>query len=362
MMTGLVDIMMPAYNAELYIAEAIESVLSQSYLNWNLIVVNDGSRDRTAEIVAEYSDSRIKLISQPNSGEATARNTALDHLHGEFVAFLDADDKFLPVHLEAAVNRLRSTPRVDGVYSDGFHIDAKGENGSTLASRRRGPFNGWIFEALVRASDVFGPPLCVVLRREPILKYELRFDNRIVIGPDWDFLTRYAENTMFAYIDQQTCLYRLHSHNITFQTRSQNRAFSLALCREKAIQLASFSRCSLETRAYVFYDLLVELLGGFPERQSELAGLPQFQDLPKDEQARIYRLMASQEIRAGRNYEYVNIWLNKARRLKPGDANTIALTNLFWLSPRLCGLILSMRERLQRHEIEDSPFAQLGTL
>jgi len=361
MKTGLVDIMMPAYNAELYIAEAIDSVLLQNYTNWRLLVVNDGSSDRTPDIVAQFKDPRIQLINQPNRGEAAARNTALDSMSGEFVAFLDADDSFMPQHLEEAVNRLRKQPKTDAVYSDGYHMNASGELGKTLSSRRRGPFRGDIFEELIRASDVFGPPICVVLRRKPILKDNLRFDQQIVIGPDWDFLTRYAEHATFDYIDQPTCRYRLHASNITFQTKSQKRALSLALCRETAIQLSKFSSCSVETRSYVFYDFLVELLGGFPERQSVIAESKQFKALPKEEQARLFRLMAASEIRAGRNFEYVNSWLNSSRRLKSGDLRTTTLTFLFWMSPTVCKVVLNLRGILGWRPKENSPFAQFNS-
>jgi glycosyltransferase involved in cell wall biosynthesis len=86
MQTEVVSIMMPVYNAERYIEQAIESVLSQTYPHWELIIVNDGSTDRTPDIVTQYADPRIKAFHQPNSGEASARNMALRHLQGEYVA------------------------------------------------------------------------------------------------------------------------------------------------------------------------------------------------------------------------------------------------------------------------------------
>lgn len=191
MRPDLVSVMMPVYNAEGYIAQAIGSVLSQTIPNWELVIVNDGSKDRSADIAAGFSDPRIKLIHQPNGGEASARNTALDNVQGEYLAFLDADDVFLPHHLEVAHGRLARSPDLDGVYTDGYHIDQHGTRMKSLTSRRRGPFEGWVFEQAVRASDVLGPPTSVVLRRRLILQHHLDFDTRIVIGPDWDFFTRF---------------------------------------------------------------------------------------------------------------------------------------------------------------------------
>lgn len=92
---GLVSIITPAYNAAAYIAETIESVLAQTYLNWEMLIVNDCSKDNTAEIVQSYAakDKRIKLINlKQNSGAAAARNTALQNAKGRYIAFLDSDD------------------------------------------------------------------------------------------------------------------------------------------------------------------------------------------------------------------------------------------------------------------------------
>ena len=92
---GLVTIITPAYNAAAYIAETIESVLAQTYTNWEMLIVNDCSKDNTAEIVQSYAakDNRIKLINlKQNSGAAVARNTAIQNAKGRYIAFLDSDD------------------------------------------------------------------------------------------------------------------------------------------------------------------------------------------------------------------------------------------------------------------------------
>lgn len=95
MIDGLVSIIMPAYNAEKYISESIESVLAQTYKNWELIIVDDCSQDGTIQIVNDYmrKDSRIKIIMLvTNSGAAVARNTAIENAKGRYIAFLDSDD------------------------------------------------------------------------------------------------------------------------------------------------------------------------------------------------------------------------------------------------------------------------------
>ncbi len=362
---SLVTIMMPAYNAAPYIGQAIESVLAQRYPTWELIIVNDGSTDQTAEIAATYSDLRIRLVHQANGGEAVARNRALELARGEFVAFLDADDLFLPDHLAAAVAFLQDTPSVDGVYTDGHYCDSEGNPTALLSSQRRGPFQGWLFEELVLASDVFGPPTCVVLRQEAIAQRQLRFDPAIVIGPDWDFFTRCAEVARFGYLDQRTCLYRVHQTNITVRTDLRKRADSLAQCRQKAIKLQSFATCTPHTRVAVFYDLLINLRRGFYQLQDEISDWPEFTSLPQQERARLLRLMASKNL--GESSEqtaierrYIAKWLTHARALRPLNPQTNLLYMLHRISPNLCKSVINIKQWLTPDVSHNSPFGKLA--
>lgn len=340
----LVSVMMPVFNAEEYIGQAIESVMNQAYPYWELIIVDDGSTDRTSKVIERYADRRIKVIPQLNRGEATARNTALMAVQGEYLAFLDADDIWLPNHLEQTVAHLVKDADIDAVYTDGNYCDQDGNLLQTLSSQRRGPFEGRLFDQLVRASDVFGPPTCVVLGFEIIKKHNLTFDPGIVIGPDWDFMTLYAEHANFGYIDQQTCLYRVHQTNITKTTKSEQRALSLAKCRENVIRLKSFSNCPTDIREYVFYDLLVNLLTGYPERQMELTRGEEFLKLPLKEQSRLLRLMASKALACGSKTAYIVGWLEKSRKLNPKDPRGALMTACYSVSPFLCASILRLRE------------------
>ena len=355
----LVTVMMPAYNAAGFIGEAIDSVLAQSYADWELIVVNDGSTDATAGIVARYDDPRIRLITQPNGGESSARNTALDHARGEFLAYLDADDAYLPHHLAVTVGFLDANPGCDAVYTDGVHIDEHGRRLTTLQSRRRGPFRGRLHEELVRASDVFGPPMCVVMRRELVVRHGLRYDTRIVIGPDWDFFIRLGEHATFGYLDDQTGLYRVHQSNITVQVDRRRRAGYLAICRENAIRAAAFATCSAGTRAAVFYDLLVNLLGGQPERRTAATRWPEFAALPAVEQARLLRLMATSALVKDRDRRGVGEWLQRAAALNPQDVRAAILSGVFRASPAACLAVLGLLDRLRGRVAEEAPFADL---
>jgi glycosyltransferase involved in cell wall biosynthesis len=355
----LVSIMMPAYNAAAYIGQAIESVLAQTYPHWELILVNDGSTDETADIAAAYADERIHLIHQENGGEAAARNTALGHMSGDLLAFLDADDLYKPHHLQTAVDYLRHHPHHPSVYMDGHYIDQEGKVMEPLSSQRRGPFSGDIFEQVVRASDVFGPPTCTVLNRAVVVEHGLTFDTDIVIGPDWDFLTHYAQFAHFGYVDESTCLYRVHQSNVTVRVDLERRALYTARCREKAIQLPRFADCSLATRRAVFYELLVEMLNGHPQRQTAVLGWPQFQALPAAEQARLLRLMFREGLLRGIERPYLDAWLQQARQKSPTDRRGAWLYRLYDLSPALCHLFLRTKDAIRPKGTLTSPFGNL---
>jgi glycosyltransferase involved in cell wall biosynthesis len=357
--TPAVSIMMPAYNAERYVARAIESVLAQSFSDWELVIVDDGSTDRTAAIAASYQDARIIVVHKDNGGEASARNVALGAMHGEHVAFLDADDEWLPDHLAAAVGYLGHHGEHAGVYSDGWYVTDNGRQLAALSSRRRGPMSGRLFDEVVRGPDVFGPPLCVVLRREPVVKHYLWFDEDIVIGSDWDFFMRFSDVGTFGYVDRATCRYRIHSTSITTRVGADKRALELAKCRTKAIRMPNFQRCPLDVRFNVFHDLLVNLLREHPEQQEAAAGWPEFEALPPAEQGRLLRLMASKAIVAARLHPFVHEWLKRSCQLNCGDRRAALLLAVYRASPRLCRLGLRVRTAGQYDPVSKPPFADL---
>lgn len=113
-MSITLSIVIPAYNASEYLAETIESVLSQTFTDFELLIINDGSTDNTAEIVNIYSekDNRIKLFSQQNQGVSFARNTGIKIAKGEYIAFLDSDDKWLPNKLAVHMEHFHKTPNL----------------------------------------------------------------------------------------------------------------------------------------------------------------------------------------------------------------------------------------------------------
>ena len=124
----LVSIITPMYNAEKYVGQTINSVLSQTYENWEMLIVNDGSKDNCPQIVEKYvkNDNRIQLINQPNAGSAAARNNALRRAKGQYICFLDTDDLWDSNFLEKQINFLKEK-NAALVFSSYRRIDEKGE-------------------------------------------------------------------------------------------------------------------------------------------------------------------------------------------------------------------------------------------
>ena len=148
-MDKLISIIMPAYNAAKYIEETINSVLAQSYSNWELIVIDDGSTDTTEQLVKSYctNESRIKYIYQQNSRQGKARNNGIAHSSGKYIAFLDSDDLWMPEKLLVQMQELVER-KVDLVFADSLvFTDAtlpiqRLSTGLPRMNTERGVFNG----------------------------------------------------------------------------------------------------------------------------------------------------------------------------------------------------------------------------
>jgi glycosyltransferase involved in cell wall biosynthesis len=321
MHSRLVSIMMPAYNAEQYIAQSIESVLAQSYPNWELIIVNDGSKDNTAKIVGRYThDPRIKLIHQANGGEASARNTALEHMQGDYVSFLDADDLYLPDALTDLSKFLEQNLEYDAVFSDSHFCDERGKKlKRRLSEVRPGICTNDILEPLILNAAVIGAVNCVMVRRNVIERHKIRFDKNLVIGPDWDFWIQLARYARFGYLDKLTCIYRVHYTNITRTSGLQKRLDDLVYGRMKVMNSDWFRDLSAPTQYQFFKMFLTDLLVGQPMQQKVILEDEQFRKLSKQDQAHIWRLVGSKYILMGSDQNFAVECLQKSVSLWPSD-------------------------------------------
>lgn len=224
-----VSVVIPAYQAERFVAEAVRSVLEQDDQPLEVIVVDDGSTDDTAEVVDGLGSS-VTLISKDHAGEASARNAGLRAAKGEWVAFLDADDRWLPGRLVAVRDRIRGDPSADLFTSDGF-IEAGGE----ITGRCYGP--NWSFEhdhqrtEILRRNFVFGH---VVARRRRLVDLG-GFDESIEHTTDWEMWIRLLlDGGRIALVDRPLSVYRVHTGSLSADRAAMARGSLRTLARAAA--------------------------------------------------------------------------------------------------------------------------------
>lgn len=208
----LVSILVAAYNGEQYVAQAIESALNQTYSNIEVIVVNDGSTDRTPEIVKSYlDDKRVIYFSQPNKGISGARNKAFELSHGGYITFLDSDDFYAPTKVEEEVNFLESHPECGAAYCRvlSFYTDVP----ETMYHYRRPMPSGNIFGDLLRHQ--FINPGVVMMRREVFVS-ERGFNPDFRDAEDWDLWRRLSyRGVKFGFINRELHYNRMHRESLS---------------------------------------------------------------------------------------------------------------------------------------------------
>ncbi|MBE9012065.1 glycosyltransferase [Pseudanabaenaceae cyanobacterium LEGE 13415] len=207
-----VSVVIPAYNAAHLLSDAIDSVLAQSFTDWELWIVDDGSTDHTQEVVNAYDDDRIKLISQSNRGVSSARNHGAIRSQGELIAFLDADDRWLPEKLSVHVEFMDSHPEVQVSFARVEFLTVEGV-----------PTNKFTNCPLTNlsAADFFylNPTVTtsnVVIRRELFEKLQ-GFDHTINYSEDIELLFRSMQNygALIEGIDRVLVRYRVHNTGLS---------------------------------------------------------------------------------------------------------------------------------------------------
>ena len=326
---GLVSILMPAYNGGSYIQQAIESIISQTYSAWELIIVDDGSQDNTADIVSQYDDFRIHYVYQENKGQASALNRGLELAGGEYITTLDVDDWFTPNSLEGRVEFLARNHKYDVVYGDGIFCDKDGKQLKQFSELRTEEVQGDVFDTML-SNSFFGTGANVMIRKSIIDENQLRYDESIVWCQDYDFYLRLAEKCLFGYVDIPTVWYRLHTSNMTMTMSTGRRKESLVRVKKKALGTPRFAKASPTARLNFFYQLLFNDLDD-PAEQVELINHPHFIDLPKKYQARGIRLLASNYLSDRKRLDDVRSLLRKSFFLNPLDIKTAVLFTLSYL-------------------------------
>ncbi len=200
---GLVSVVTATYNMENYIAETLDSILAQDYPHIESIVIDDGSTDNTAEILARYaSDPRVRVVHQRNAGQTVAKNRGIAEARGEFVAFCDADDTWQPRKLSRQIPRF-ADPKVAVVFSDITCIDGQGRD---LGYKTMPKVGGHITGPLLIDNFVHFPTTVV---RAEVLKEMNGFDENLTMSIDYDLWLRISLKYEFAFVDEKLANYRI---------------------------------------------------------------------------------------------------------------------------------------------------------
>jgi glycosyltransferase involved in cell wall biosynthesis/2-polyprenyl-3-methyl-5-hydroxy-6-metoxy-1,4-benzoquinol methylase len=205
----LVSVIIPTFNRDKFIGEAIQSILNQTYKNLEVIVVDDGSQDRTKEIVSSFQDGRVLYFYQTNKGRSAARNLALKHAKGEYITFLDSDDSYHKDKIKKQVKFFERNKEFSVVYTSATCVD---ESGNCLNFKYKANDSGWIYSkvAYFASSPITLPT--VMLRREVLSKIG-SFDEALHRFEDTDMWRRIAKEYQIGAIKETTCLLRTHGDN-----------------------------------------------------------------------------------------------------------------------------------------------------
>jgi glycosyltransferase involved in cell wall biosynthesis len=205
-----VSVIIPNYNYAHYLPQTLESVLAQSYPDVEIIVVDDGSSDDSRKVLEQF-EGRVRLIEQQNRGVAAARNNGARQSSGQLIAFLDADDIWLPLKLERQVELFLSQPELGLVHCGVEEIDAEGNH---LSFRSDG-LEGWVAKELLlleRAVILGGGSGLVV----PRATFDALggFNERLSTSADWDFFYRIAARQRVGFVPEPLLQYRIHGTNM----------------------------------------------------------------------------------------------------------------------------------------------------
>jgi glycosyltransferase involved in cell wall biosynthesis len=225
----LVSVVMPAYNASKYIARAIESVLNQSYGNFELIIVDDGSTDNTKDVIAGFKDDRIKYFRKENGGASSARNFAIGKSEGSFIAILDADDMIMPELICSCLDEFEKHPDADLVYCNDTLIDCDGRPMRVIEFPEYTERNMLIRDLFRSGYPVVPFRTCI---RKSVFDKIGFYDESLLVGEDYDMMRRFVKQGLKAsHLKRALYLRRMVSDSLSRNFTSQK-----AECLFKALE------------------------------------------------------------------------------------------------------------------------------
>ena len=234
-----VSIILPTFNRMEYLPATIDSVLAQSFGDWELLIADDGSDDATRAYLQSLSDPRINLILQSHTGKpALISNLAVRAARGKYVAFLDSDDVWLPGKLEAQIGSLARHVHRKWSYTRFCLIDSSGKQSASVRDRDRAAPSGWMLEKLLRSEVVIAQP-SVVVSREALAQLGA-FDEAFTMCYDDDLWFRLAAHSEIDGIDEPLTLVRRHAQHSGSDCqawRDRRRVFEKVLRANRDVRL-----------------------------------------------------------------------------------------------------------------------------
>lgn len=213
-----IDVIIPAYNTEKFILDAVRSIENQTVPVQKIIIVDDGSRDTTKETVtSHHSPYPLEYIFQENKGPNAARNNGLSHSDAHYVAFLDADDRWEPSKLEKQLDLFMgdTSTTLGLVYTNYKIIDAAGKDRPDIPTVALDPeITGHAFKKLLPGNKILGSASSVLIKKSVFDSVGI-FDETLRVGEDWDMWLRIAEKFQVGYVDETLVAIRRHEHNQT---------------------------------------------------------------------------------------------------------------------------------------------------
>jgi len=239
-----VSVIIPVYNQTDYLIEALKSVFAQTYSDLEVIVVDDGSTEPVAPVIAGM-EKPVRCIRVENGGVARARNIGIQNASGKYIALLDADDLWFPRKIEVQMKTVDANKDVDLVYTGAVYIDRDGRYMGKMGQKiQRVSHNP--FKDLLVVGNIVGTP-STVLAKKACFQQLGGFDVSLSVSADWDMWIRFSRHYRFILVDESLASYRIHGDNMHLNMVALERDITSVLnkhfnSRETREELAPFRR------------------------------------------------------------------------------------------------------------------------
>ena len=264
----LISVVIPVYNGEKTVKETIESVLKQTFSDFELLIINDGSKDSTLKIVSEIRDPRLKVFSYTNAGLSVTRNRGISLAKGEYISFIDADDLWTSDKLESQLKALQENPQAAVAYSWTDHID---ECGQFLRSGPQQTFNGDVYARLL-LEDFIGNGSNPLIRAQAFAEVG-NFDESLLAVEDWDMWLRLAARYHFVAVPSPQILYRVFVNSMSFNVRKMEVASLRVIERAVAAAPETVGHLKQASLGNRYKYLTWKALDGIPERHRAITAI-----------------------------------------------------------------------------------------